>query len=86
MAQKVLERFDMATAKSVAEPMPHNSKLSVSQSTQTDHAKEYMIKVLYASSVGSLMYLMVCTMLDLAYSVSMVSRFMTNPVRNIGWL
>lgn len=38
-----------------------------------------MRKVPYASAVGSLMYLMVCTRPDLAYYVSMVSRFMSNP-------
>ncbi|KAL5557814.1 hypothetical protein UlMin_034025, partial [Ulmus minor] len=33
----------------------------------------------YASAVGSLMYAMVCTRPDLAYSASLVSRFMSNP-------
>ena len=32
----------------------------------------------YASVVGSLMYAMVCTRPDLAYSASLVSRFMSN--------
>ena len=35
----------------------------------------------YASVVGSLMYAMVCTRPDLAYSASVVSRFMSNPRR-----
>lgn len=35
-----------------------------------------MASVLNASSVGSLMYEMVCSRTDLAYNVSMVSRFM----------
>ncbi|XP_073046052.1 secreted RxLR effector protein 161-like [Primulina eburnea] len=38
-----------------------------------------MKRVPYASAVGSLMYLMICTRPDLAYSVSMVSRFMAHP-------
>ena len=38
-----------------------------------------MSRVPYASAVGSLMYAMVCTMSDLAYAVSTVSRFMSNP-------
>ena len=33
----------------------------------------------YAEAVGSLMYAMVCTRPDIAYSVCMVSRFMANP-------
>lgn len=32
----------------------------------------------YSSVVGSLMYAMVCTRLDIAYAVGMVSRFLSN--------
>ena len=38
-----------------------------------------MSRVSYASAVGSLMYAMVCTRPDLAYAVSTVTRFMSNP-------
>ena len=38
-----------------------------------------MSKILYASAVGSLMYAMVCTRPDIAYSVGVVSRFLANP-------
>lgn len=38
-----------------------------------------MTRVPYASAVGSVMYGMVCNMPDLAYAMSMVSRFMANP-------
>ena len=38
-----------------------------------------MSKIPYASSVGSLMYAMVCTRPDIAYSVGVVSRFLANP-------
>ncbi|GJX23323.1 retrotransposon protein, putative, ty1-copia subclass [Tanacetum coccineum] len=37
------------------------------------------IRVSYANAVGSLMYLMVCTRPDIAYAVSIVSRFLANP-------
>jgi len=37
-----------------------------------------MLEVPYANAVGSLMYAMVCTRPDLAYSVSLVSKFMEN--------
>jgi hypothetical protein len=39
----------------------------------------YMYKVPYACGVGSLMYAMVCTRPDIAYAVSVVSRFMSKP-------
>nr|CAD1816982.1 unnamed protein product [Ananas comosus var. bracteatus] len=35
----------------------------------------------YSSAVGSIMYAMVCTRPDISYAVSMVSRYMTNPIR-----
>jgi len=38
-----------------------------------------MSRVPYASAVGSLMYVMVCTRSDLAYAITTVSRFMSNP-------
>ena len=37
-----------------------------------------MKKVPYASIVGSLMYVMVCIRLDIAFVVGFVSRFMRN--------
>ena len=38
-----------------------------------------MMKIPYASAVGSLMYAMVCTRPDIGYAVGVVSRFMSNP-------
>lgn len=40
-----------------------------------------MSKVPYQSAVGSIMYAMVGTRLDLAYAVGLISRFMTNPLK-----
>ena len=38
-----------------------------------------MLRVPYSSAVGSLMYAMVCSRLDLSYAMSLVSRYMANP-------
>jgi len=38
-----------------------------------------MSRVSYASVVGSLMYAMICTRLDLLKAVSTISWFMSNP-------
>jgi hypothetical protein len=38
-----------------------------------------MSKVPYSSAVSSLMYAMVCSLLDLSYAMSLVSRYMANP-------
>ena len=40
-----------------------------------------MSKVPYASVVGSLMYAMVCTRLNIGYAIGVVSRYMSNPQR-----
>ena len=40
-----------------------------------------MRRVPYASSIGSLMYVMVCPRPDIAYAVAIVSRFLSNPGR-----
>jgi ATP-binding cassette subfamily B (MDR/TAP) protein 1 len=45
-----------------------------------------MKKVPYASAVGSLMYAMVCTRPDIAHAVSVVSRFLSNPVFSSAYL
>jgi len=54
-------------------------KLSSKQCLQSQKEEEEMSRVPYASVVGSLMYDMVCTRPDLAYAVSIVNRFMSNP-------
>ena len=38
-----------------------------------------MAKVPYASAIGSLMYAMLCTRLDIAYAVSVTSMFQSSP-------
>ena len=49
----------------------------------TIEEKEYMKMVPYASTVGSLMYVMLCTRPDICHSVGIVSRYWSNPGRNI---
>ena len=77
---KVLQRFNMLEAKPVGSTLPTNYRLSGKQSPKTKVEKAEMMKVPYASVVGSLMYAMVCTRPDIGYAaVGVVSRFMSNP-------
>lgn len=46
---------------------------------QSKDEVEHMSKIPYASAVGSVMYDLVCTRLDIAQSVSVVSRYMASP-------
>jgi ATP-binding cassette subfamily B (MDR/TAP) protein 1 len=77
--EKLLERFNMQGAKSVASPLAGHHKLSKEQCPSSKEEKKAIRKVPYQSAMGSLMYAMVCTRPDIAYAVGVVSRFMTNP-------
>jgi ATP-binding cassette subfamily B (MDR/TAP) protein 1 len=76
--QKVLERFSMTNFKPVCSLASH-FKLSSKQCPLSDEERNEMKKVPYASAVGSLMYVMVCTRPDIAHVVGMVSQFLSNP-------
>jgi hypothetical protein len=80
--KKVLERLSMENAKPVSTPLVNYFRLSTSQCPRTVEETEDMSKVPYTSVVGCLMYAMVCTRLDLAYAVSVVSKYMANPRRH----
>ena len=69
----------MSDAKPVGSTLPTNCRLSGKQSPKSKAEKADMMKVPYASVVGSLMYAMVCTRPDIGYAVGVVSRFMSNP-------
>ncbi|GJS97386.1 retrovirus-related pol polyprotein from transposon TNT 1-94 [Tanacetum coccineum] len=66
-AKKILDN-----EKSVQMPLGGHFKLSLKDCPVRDCDVERMSKVLYANAVGSLMYLMVCMRLDIAYAVSLV--------------
>lgn len=76
---KVLERFGMEDSKSVNTPIAAHFKLSEDQSPTSEKEKREVQKTEYANMLGSLMYSMVCTRPDMAYALSIVSRYMANP-------
>ena len=59
-------------------PTHHRIVLSNKQCPTTPQEEEDMRRVPYASSVGSLMYTILCTRLDIYYIVGVVSRFQSN--------
>ncbi|KAH9797006.1 hypothetical protein KPL71_005721 [Citrus sinensis] len=70
--KKVLERFGMDNkTKPVCTPLAPHFKLSSSSCPRSQKERDYMARVLYASVVGSLMYVMVCTRPDISQAVSM---------------
>ncbi|GJZ35815.1 retrovirus-related pol polyprotein from transposon TNT 1-94 [Tanacetum coccineum] len=79
---KILNNYRMNNGKSVSAPLGAHFKVSLKDCQSNDLDVERMSKVPYANVVGSLMYLMVCTIPDIAYAVSIVSRYLANPGKN----
>ncbi|KAL8097695.1 hypothetical protein AgCh_030709 [Apium graveolens] len=77
--QKVLKRFSMENSKRGLIPMSHGVSLSEKMSPKTPEERERMSKIPYASAIGSIMYAMLCTRPDVAYSISVTSRYQSNP-------
>ena len=62
----ILSRFNMNEAKPVNTPLDSHFRLSKEQSQKTKEERDHMSKVPYASTIGSLMYAMVCTRPNIA--------------------
>jgi len=80
--KKILERFRMNSCKSMDTPVARGETLSLEICQKTEKEKEDMFRVSYSRVVGSLMYAMMCTHLDICYDVSLVSRYQSNPRRD----
>lgn len=74
--RRVLEDFGMLQANPVATPMETSVHLVPAEDGY--QAESSLVKT-YQSAVGSLMYAMLGTRPDLAFAVSVVSRFASNP-------
>ena len=72
----ILDRFGMMESKAVATPVS-SSKLV--QATDDD---ELVDKELYQSAIGSLQYLLTMTRLDIAFALSNVAKFNSNPTKD----
>ncbi|CAI7852387.1 unnamed protein product [Closterium sp. NIES-54] len=68
--QSILERFEMSQAKPVSTPLPANHQLTaLAIPAPSSELRPY------PEHVGSLMYAMMCTRPNLAYPLSVLSRF-----------
>ena len=75
--KKILSKFNMKEAKPVSPHLGSHFKLSKEPSLKIEEERVYMSKVPYASVIGSLMYVTVCTRPDIAHVVGVVSRYMS---------
>ncbi|KAH9669686.1 hypothetical protein KPL70_021889 [Citrus sinensis] len=77
--KKILQRFNMQDCKSISILFPVYFKLSSSMCPSNEAERNEMSRVPYASTVGSLMFAMLCTRPDITQAVRAVSRYMANP-------
>ena len=71
---KMLKRFSMEQSKRGYIPMVSGITLSKSMCPQTQDERTHMNKIPYASAIGSIMYVMLCTRPDVSYALSVMSR------------
>ena len=76
--EKFVQRFSMGDAKGVSNPLASHFKFSKKLCPQTKAKNEQLVRILYTSVDGSMMYAMVCSRPDIAHAVSLVSRYMSN--------
>ncbi|KAJ9543849.1 hypothetical protein OSB04_023556 [Centaurea solstitialis] len=76
---KILKRFRMDESKKGFIPMQHGIVLSKAQCPVSSEDQDKMRLIPYASAIGSIMYAMLCTRPDVAYSISVTSRYQQNP-------
>ena len=76
--EEILKQFGMSDAAGVSTPMVPNSKLSKSNGDEEFPLEKDGI-IAYQSVVGSLIYAIVCTRPDLAFTLSRLSKFNANP-------
>ncbi len=70
--EEIFKHFCMEDCKAIGMQLDPKLKLKKNENVE-------MVKVPYKQAVGSLMYAMLCTWLDLAYPISVVSQHMANP-------
>lgn len=89
--EKILAKFSGANLRKTELPLEATFKLFKEQSPKTENERAQMKDIPYASAVGSLMYVMICTRPGIAHAVGDVSRYMSNPAKEnspevLGWL
>ncbi|KAG5893345.1 hypothetical protein JTB14_000111 [Gonioctena quinquepunctata] len=73
-ARKILERFHFSDCKPISTPMLKGREI-----LETGKESKKVSNFSYSQAVGALMYLMLGTRLDLAYSIGFLSRSLENP-------
>lgn len=77
--QKLVEKFKMEHAKDISIPADPNVKLSRQMNPSSDAERMSMSRVPYRELIGSLQFLANVTRPDIAFSVNMLSRYLSDP-------
>jgi hypothetical protein len=77
--EEMLKQFHMEDCKPIATPLEANLKLMKLSDEEFAEVEQQMKGIPYKAAVGSLMYAMVGTRMDLAFAVSVVSQHMAKP-------
>jgi len=72
---KELKRFNMHDSKKCFLPMSPGTFLSKTQSPVMTDEQKRMDEIPYASTIGSIMYAMICTRPDVSFALSATSRY-----------
>ncbi|GKC61313.1 hypothetical protein Tco_1088911 [Tanacetum coccineum] len=75
---KILKIFKIENSKKRNLPLDHGIKISKDLCLKTNEELDRMSRVPYASAIGSIMYAMTCTRLDVSFALSVVSRHQQN--------
>jgi hypothetical protein len=60
--------------------MNYDSQLSKTQYLLTTDEQSIMSRVSYASAIGSIMYVILCTRPDVLYALSVTNKYQANPI------
>lgn len=77
--KRTLEKFGMAECTPKYTPLPPGLVLSRTQAPATKEDRLYMKDKPYCEALGSLMYAQIGTRPDIAFAITSLSRFMSNP-------
>ena len=78
----MLKRFSMENSKKGYLLIAQEISFSKKDCPTTSKEREQMSRVPYASAMGSIMYAMTCTRPNVAYSLSITSRYQSDPDEN----
>lgn len=77
--KKVLDRFNIKNVKSNNIPLGGHLDLTRNKTHLTKNVVNHMKNIPYDAALGSVMYAMICSRPNLAFAISVLNRFMSEP-------